>query len=122
MKWEGYYKLRTRHTVYDTGEGTVMAEMIPEDAIRMRVIYCKDKHYDPIEPTVYNLNPKDFVKYEVPVKLKIDTPLPPALPLVFTKNEYTAACKDATVALSDDAPGWVTREETDIIILVPADV
>ena len=27
MKWEGFYKMTTRHTIYDKGEGTVMAEM-----------------------------------------------------------------------------------------------
>jgi hypothetical protein len=59
----------------------------------MRVVYCKDKYYDLIEPTVYNLKPSDFVIYKVPVTIKIVQPIPPAPPLVHNKKDYSEACK-----------------------------
>jgi hypothetical protein len=122
-KWEGLYKLTTRHTIYDTGEGTVKADVDVVNAINMRVVYCKDKNYDPIEPTVYNLKPDDFVKYSVPITLKIDQPPPPAPPLIHRRMAYTAACKDAVVELSGDTPPWVTLEnEVELFIWVPANI
>jgi len=89
--------MTNRHTVFDSGEGTISVAMDPKLPVKMEVFYCKDKTYDPLLITHYVLELHELIKIKVPTQLNI---VDPDKKLPHNKAEYTRECRKAKIRIN----------------------
>ena len=57
LKWEVKHILYLKHTIWDTNKGGVSAIRMPEEFLKLWVVYCVPRFYYEIETTAYDLIP-----------------------------------------------------------------
>ena len=89
-----------KHTIWDTGKGTISATRLQDDFLTLWVVYCAPRYYYEIDTTTFNLTPGQYESFEVPFQIVVDEPEPPNV-LIFTASETSVVCGDAVITLGD---------------------